>query len=217
MPHALNLVQKNQFDTIYHEHLSYFLVKPLLTLFGMEGMEVFDADKISTHGGSIRVFVKFPQNKNIATKTDKIAQFVKEEEKNRMYDIEAYEKFADKVMQSKIDFLQLLLNLKKAGKVVAGYGAAAKASTLLNYCGAGANLVKFIIDDSPLKQGKAFAGNRIPIYSSRAMEKNKPDYLILFAWTIARELMSKTKELQPKVKYVIPLPTQKIVSNESEL
>ena len=217
VPHALNLVQKNQFDTIYHEHLSYFLVKPLLTLFSMEGMEVFDVENISTHGGSIRVFVKFPQNKNIPTKSDKIGQFVKEEEKNNLYDKEEYGKFADRVMQSKIDFLQLLLNLKKTGKVVAGYGAAAKASTLLNYCGAGTNLVNYIVDDSPLKQGKAFAGNRIPIYPSKVMQKSKPDYLILFAWTIARELMSKTRDLQPKIKYVIPLPSPKIVSNENDL
>ncbi|MDO8633872.1 MAG: class I SAM-dependent methyltransferase [archaeon] len=217
VPYALNLIMKNEFDTIYHEHLSYFLVRPLLTLFEMEKLDVFDIQDIPIHGGSIRVFVKFPQNNGIKTMHQNIRKFVEKEEKNGLYFLDAYKKFSFRVLKSKIDFLELLLELKKDGKKIAGYGAAAKASTLLNYCGIGTEYIEFICDDSPLKQGKAFAGNHIPIIPSNALEKTKPDYLVLFAWTIAKELITKTKEFQSYGKYIIPLPRAKIILDEKNL
>ncbi len=217
VPYALNLVEKNEFDTIYHEHLSYFLVKPFLTLFEMEGMEVFDVTNVPIHGGSIRVFAKFPQNRNIKVNNVRIDEFIEKEKAKNLYSFQTYEKFAEVVLEAKIDFLSLLLKLKKEGKKVAGYGAAAKASTLLNYCGIGTGNIEFIIDDSPLKQGKAFSGNRVPIVPSDAIEKYRPDFLVLFAWTIAAELMKKTKGFQSKGKYILPLPKPRIVSSENEL
>lgn len=217
VPYALNLVEKKEFDTIYHEHLSYFLVKPLLKFFEIQKMTVFDIADISVHGGSIRVFAKFPDNDKIKVREENIERFLLKEKERNLYDARTYHEFSLEVLAAKIRFLELLLKLKKDGKKIAGYGAAAKASTLLNYCRISPEQVEFIADDSPLKQGMAFAGNRIPIVPSTEIEKQKPDYLVLFAWTIAKELVSKTKAYQSMGKYIIPLPSARIVSNEKEL
>ncbi len=210
-PHALNLIEKNEFDTIYHEHLSYFLVKPLIELFEIEKMEVFDIQKIAVHGGSIRVFVKFIENKKIGVQKERISEMQAEEEKKGLYGQEKYFEFANRAMDVKIGFLELMSKLKKVGKKIAGYGAAAKASTLLNYCGIGSDYIEFIADDAPSKQNKFFAGNRVPIYPSGKLEKSKPDYLVIFAWTIAEEIIKKTREKNFNGKYIIPMPFPKII------
>ena len=218
VPHALNLVEKNEFDTIYHEHLSYFLVKPLLMLFEMEGMQAFDIQKIPTHGGSIRVLAKKTENKKIKVESEKIKKFVEEEENKGLYEIDAYEKFAEKTLEAKIAFLQLMAGLKREKKKIAGYGASAKASTLLNYCGIGPGHIEFVIDDAPEKQNRAFSGNRVPIVANHALEKEKPDVLVIFAWTIAKEIIQKTISHQQRGgKYVIPMPFPRIIEGEKEL
>lgn len=217
VPYTLNLIEKNEYDTIYHEHLSYFLVQPLLTLFEMERMEVFNVENVKIHGGSIRVFSKFEENKGIKVNSENIAAFLAQEKSKGLHKFDIYKKFSQAVLKSKIDFLQTLLDLKKQGKKIAGYGAAAKASTLLNYCGVGQDYIEFIVDDSPLKQNKTLAGSRIPILPSSAISEKKPDFLVIFAWTIARELMSKTKDFHGKGKYILPLPSPRILSSENEL
>ncbi|MFH1663409.1 MAG: class I SAM-dependent methyltransferase [archaeon] len=217
-PYALHLIEKNEFDTIYHEHLSYFLVKPLLELLESEKMAVFDVQEIPIHGGSIRVFAKHSENKKIKIQEKNINSFLELENKNKLYDLNTYLAFAEKTLEVKIAFLQLMLKLKKEKKKIAGYGAAAKAGTLLNYCGIGSNYIDFIVDDAPTKQNKSFAGNRIPIVQSSVLEKEKPDYLVLFAWTIAKELIEKTKNFQRKGgKYIIPLPFPRIIENQTQL
>ena len=218
VPHALNLVTKNEFDTIYHEHLSYFLVKPLLFLFEKTGMEVFDVERVPTHGGSIRVFAKQKENKKIIVEKEKINAFILEEERNGLYEIAAYKKFAEKTMKAKKDFVQLLQELKKQNKKIAGYAASAKASTLLNYCGIGKETIGFIIDDAPEKQNRAFAGNRVPIVANSWLEKEKPDILVIFAWNIAKEIMQKINSNHEwRGKYVIPMPFPRIIESEREL
>ncbi len=216
-PYALHLIEKNEFDTIYHEHLSYFLVKPLIKLFESEEMKVFDVKEIPIHGGSIRVFVKHKENKEIQIQEKNIDFFLEKEKEKKLYDLETYFDFADKCMDVKIAFLKMLSELKKQKNKIAGFGAAAKASTLLNYCGIGTNYIEFIADDALTKQHKAFGGNRVPIVPSSVLEKEKPDYLVLFAWTIAKELIQKTKEHQKNGKYIIPMPFPKIVKDETEL
>ncbi|MFH1588826.1 MAG: class I SAM-dependent methyltransferase [Candidatus Diapherotrites archaeon] len=217
-PYAMHLIEKNEFDTIYHEHLSYFLVKPLLELFESEKLPIFDIQEIPIHGGSIRVFAKHPENTGIKINTECIQKFLNMEKEKKLYSLETYHDFAAKSLDVKIAFLQMLAKLKKEKKKVAGYGAAAKASTLLNYCGIGVNYIDFIVDDAPTKQNKSFAGNRVPIVPSSVLEKENPDFLAIFAWTIAKELIAKTKEHQKKGgQYIIPLPFPKIVKNESEL
>jgi len=216
-PYALHLIEKNEFDTIYHEHLSYFLVKPLIELFESEGLKIFDIHEIPIHGGSLRIFSKHKENQEIKVQEKNINFFLEKEKQKKLYDLKAYETFAQKCMEVKIAFLQMLSELKKENKKIAGYGAAAKAGTLLNYCGVGTNYIEFIVDDAETKQGKAFAGNRVPIQPSSILEKEKPDYLVLFAWTIAKELIQKTKQHQKQGKYIIPMPFPKIVKDETEL
>ncbi|MBI5553660.1 MAG: class I SAM-dependent methyltransferase [Candidatus Diapherotrites archaeon] len=211
VPHAQNLIEKNEFDTIYHEHLSYFLVKPLQELFRREGMKIFDIRKVATHGGSIRVFAKLPGNKRIRVQKARLHALCREEKIKGLYALPAYKKFAERVFDTRIAFLKLLARLRKQGKTIAGYGAAAKASTLLNYCGIGPETVSFIVDDAPTKQGKAFSGNRVPITSSAALKENHVDYLVLFAWTLTRELIRKTQGMNFRGKYILPLPSPRIM------
>ncbi len=216
-PYALHLIEKNEFDTIYHEHLSYFLVKPLLELFESEGLKIFDVQEIPIHGGSLRIFSKHKENNSIEVKEKNIEFFLQKENEKKLYDLKTYENFAYKCMEIKIAFLQLLLNLKKQEKKIAGYGAAAKAGTLMNYCGIGTNYVEFIVDDAETKQGKAFAGNRVSIVPSSYLEQEKPEFLVLFAWTIAKELIQKTRQQGFKGKYIIPMPFPKTAEKENEL
>lgn len=208
VPHALNLIEKNEFDTIYHEHLSYFLVKPMKELFEMGGMEIFDVQKIPIHGGSIRVFAKLKENKKFQVNSESINQILKEEEEKKLYSIERYQEFAEKSNEVKQKFIEMIQNLKSDGKSIAGYGAAAKASTLLNFCGLGKE-IEFIIDDAPSKQNKCFAGNRVPIVPASRLDEH-PDYLVIFAWTIAKEIMEKNKG-KYNGKYIIPMPNPKII------
>lgn len=215
-PYALHLIEKNEFDTIYHEHLSYFLVKPLIELFESEGLKIFDVHEIPIHGGSLRIFSKHKENEKIKTEERNINSFLQKEKEKNLYELNTYIDFAHKCMELKIAFLQLLAKLKKEKKKIAGYGAAAKAGTLLNYCGIGTNYIDFIVDDAETKQHKAFAGNRVPIVPSSILEKEKPDYIVLFAWTIAKELIEKTKK-QQQGKYIIPMPYPRIVKDETEL
>lgn len=217
-PYALNLIKKTEFDTIYHEHLSYFLVKPLITLFESEGLEIFDIHEIPVHGGSIRIFSKHKEDDLIKTKKEVIDSFIEKEKQEKLYDLATYFDFAEKTLEIKIAFIKMLSDLKKQKKKIAGFGAAAKASTLLNYCGIGTNYIDFIADDAETKQHKAFAGNRVPILPSKEIENSNPDYLVLFAWTIARELIEKTINHKSKGgKYILPLPYPKIVKDQTEL
>ncbi len=215
-PYALNLFEKTEFDTIYHEHLSYFLVHPLITLFNGLEMQVFNIQEIPIHGGSIRVFVKKSENKKIKVNEKVINEFLEREKKHGLNEFKSYASFAVKVGKVKKAFTNLLNKLKGEKKFVAGFAAAAKASTLMHYCKVGKEHIRFIIDDAPFKQNKAFSGNRVPIYS-RARLADNPDYLILFAWTIAGELIKKTRERGFKGKFIIPIPFPRIILSESEL
>ena len=217
VPHALNFIQKNEFDTIYHEHLSYFLVKPLITLFDMEGMELFDIQKVPMHGGSIRVFAK-KKDSTIPVEHETINTLLKEEADAGLYDSPAYLQFAEKTKEVRTAFVTMITDFLADGKKVAGYAASAKASTLLNYCGMDSTHISFIVDDGLEKQGKAFAGNRIPIVPNSELEKERPDILVIFAWNIAADLIKKTPAHQErKGQYVIPMPFPKVIANENEL
>jgi SAM-dependent methyltransferase len=218
VPYMLNLVKKNEFDTVYHEHLSYFLVKPLLKAFELNGLKVFNIKEFPIHGGTIRVFSTKKSNNNISVNKKAINYFLELEEKNKLYDINTYKEFGLKLLELKIEFLSLLLKLKKENKKIAGFGASAKGNTLLNYCGVGSDLIEFIVDETPEKQNMLYSGNRIPIYDFKALEEKKPDFLVILAWNFAREIMLKTKNHALRGgKYIIPIPRVRIVSNVDEL
>ncbi|MBI2541518.1 class I SAM-dependent methyltransferase [Candidatus Woesearchaeota archaeon] len=210
VPYLYDLISKNEFDTIYHEHLSYFLVKPLQKLYNDHGFTIVNIEKYPIHGGTIRVYAskKSPGRENPGKS---VSNFLNFEQNEGMYSLKTYNKLDDRVKKIKKDLLKALKNLKGKGKKIAAYGASAKGSTLLNYCGIDNGLISFIVDDTPEKQNHLAPGSKIKIVDASYMEKNKPDYLLLLAWNFAKEIMEKTSKIYGKpVRYIIPVPKVKI-------
>lgn len=209
-PYLAVFLQNNLFDTIYHEHLSYYSVKPLDIFFKRHGMRIFDVEETGSHGGSIRVFVC---RLNAKYKTQKsVSALLKKEVKLDLDNIKTYLEFAKRVDKNKTELNKLLKNLKKQGKSIAGYGAPAKGNTLLNYFKIGDNILDYIVDDSSYKQGLYTPGTHIPVVSSEQLKKNKPDYILLLAWNFAKPLMEKLSNFKNSGgHFIIPVPEPKIV------
>lgn len=208
------LIEKRLFDTIYHEHLSYFTLKTMMALMERLGMEVFDADKTDTHGGSLRVFVQ-KKNGN-RKKTESIKDFLNEEEKAKLYELSTYTKFAEKIERNKQALNKLLKDLKSEGRKIAGYGAPAKGNTLLNYFRIGTDLIDYIVDDSSWKQGLYTPGMHIPVVSSEHLHKNMPDYILILAWNFADSIINKISEFPISDMFIIPVPIPQVVSGVVE-
>lgn len=205
-PYLHDLLANNEFDTIYHEHLSYFLVKPLQILYSQNGLSINKIEKFPIHGGSLRIYA----SKNKSNIHQSVDEFLKLEK--NLHSIGPYRSFDRKVKKIREDLLKLLNELKRQNKKVLGYGASAKGNTLLNYCNAGRNLIKFIIEDTPEKQNKFAPGIKIPIKDASYLEKENPDFIVLLAWNFAKEIMQKTERFRQKGgKYIIPIPEVKIV------
>ncbi len=207
VPYLSDLFTKNEFDTIYHEHLSYFLVKPLKKLYEKHNLKIINIEKYPIHGGSLRIYA----SKNTLKDETNVQDFLRLEEKETLYDIKTYEKFNKKVINVKGELLKLLKDLKNKDKKVGAYGASAKGNTLLNYCGIDSELVSFIIDDTRAKQHHFAPGSRIEIVDTSWLEKDKPDYLLLLAWNFAKEIKERTSKIyKSEVKYIIPIPNVKV-------
>lgn len=201
------LLAKNLFDTIYHEHLSYFTLKTMSKLMERLEMEVFDVEKTDTHGGSLRVFI---QKKNgPRNKTGAVEVFLNEEDKKNLDKIETYKKFAEKIERNKEALRKLLNDLRSKNKRIAGYGAPAKGNTLLNHFDIGTDLIDYIVDDSKWKQGLYTPGMHIPVVSSDELARNRPDYILILAWNFADSIMGKLPNFD---KFIIPAPIPQIVS-----
>jgi len=186
-PHLLNLISQNQFDTIYHEHFSYLSFGTVVSIFAKNGLNVFDVEKIGTHGGSLRVYAQRSDTgkHNIDIRVE---QLVDEESMAGMTSIAFYCGFQEHAEQVKNDFLKFLIEKKEQGKLVVGYGAAAKGNTLLNFAGVKSDLVKYVVDRSPHKQNKFMPGSRIPIVSEDRLKVDKPDYVVIFPWNLCTEI-----------------------------
>lgn len=205
-PHLYQLVLNNQFDTIYHEHFSYLSFSTVSKIFEANDLEMFDVEEIPTHGGSLRIYAK---HKNDSSKPigHNVASLLKKEKDAGMLSIDYYKNFQSKIETVKNDLLEFLLLQKKAGKKVAAYGAAAKGNTLLNYCGIKNNLLDFVVDKSPHKQGKYLPGSHIHVFSENKIQEEKPDYILIFPWNIKDEIiqqLSYTREWG--AKFVITIP-----------
>ncbi len=210
-PHLMQLIENNQFDTIYHEHFSYFSFFTVKSIFEAHRLEIFDVEEIPTHGGSLRIYAK---HKNDSSKviSKNVNGLVDKEKLKRMDKIEYYTNFQERVNQVKDNFLEFLINQKKKHKIVIAYGAAAKGNTLLNYCGVKSDLIKFIVDASPYKQGKYLPGSHIPILNEIEIKKVKPDFIIIFPWNIQSEIVEQLKYVKEwNCKFVIPIPEVKIL------
>lgn len=190
-PHFLRLVEDCLFDTIYHEHYSYLSFITVKGIFEKQGLEVFDVEEIATQGGSLRIFAKHQEDGSKPI-TENVQILHKREENAGLQDLAYYKNFQHRVDQIKYETWQFLIEQKKAGKKVVGYGAAAKAATLLNYCGIkGNDLIEFIVDLSPHKQQKYLAGSHIPVVEEDEIKALKPDVIIIFPWNIKQEIMQQ--------------------------
>ena len=208
-PHLLQLIANNQFDTIYHEHFSYLSFLTVEKIFAAHGLKMFDVEELSTHGGSLRIFACHAEDDRPVG--IRVAQMLRKEDQAGLNDIATYAAFGEKVKETKRKLLDFLLEARKAGKTVAGYGAPAKGNTLLNYCGVRSDLVEFTVDRSPHKQGRFLPGTRIPIYGPDKIAEAKPDYLLILPWNLKDEVMEQMSEIKSwGGKFVVPIPEVKI-------
>ena len=209
-PHLLQLVQFNQFDTIYHEHFSYLSLLTVRQIFGKHGLTIFDVQEIPTHGGSLRIFAKHAATNTHAV-TGAVEILLQKEIAAGINTMQYYRGFQQKVTIVKNDFLAFLLEAKKQGKKVAAYGAAAKGNTLLNYCGIKTDLIDFVVDANPHKQNKFLPGSHIPVVSENVLKENQPDYIIIFPWNIKEEIVEQLSYVREwGGKFVTAIPSTNI-------
>lgn len=211
-PHLMQLIEHKQFDTIYHEHFSYLSFSTVDQIFRSNGLSVFDVEELGTHGGSLRVFAqridtgKYPISENVTKLLDR-------ETAAGMKRVAYYQGFQEQADKVKNDLLAFLLEAKSQGKTVAGYGAAAKGNTLLNYAGIRPNLLPYVCDAAPSKQGKFMPGSRIPIVAEERIREQKPDYVLILPWNIKEEIMAQLDYIRAwGGKFVVPIPNLSVMS-----
>ena len=203
-PHLLNLISQHQFDTIYHEHFSYLSFGTVVNIFAKNGLSVFDVEKLGTHGGSLRVFAQRSDTGSHHLSV-KVEELIDEENNAGMTTIDFYRGFQEHAEKVKNDFLRFLIEKKSQGKLVVGYGAAAKGNTLLNFAGVKSDLIRFVVDRSPHKQGKFMPGSRIPIVSEDRLASDKPDFVVVFPWNIFEEITAQFS-MQENSKFQLVTP-----------
>jgi len=207
-PHLLNLINENQFDTIYHEHFSYFSLYTVVKIFREHKLEIYDVDEISTHGGSLRVYAKHleDKSKDISNQIDSVLN-----KESSLHNLNGYREFQGRVNFIKNEFLEFLLKAKRENKKVIAYGAAAKGNTFLNYCGVKSDLIEFVIDKSPYKQNKFLPASHIPVVNESEIVKFKPDYIIILPWNIKDEIISQLDYIKKwNGKFVTAIPKLEI-------
>jgi len=205
-PHLLQLVNNNQFDTIYHEHFSYLSFYTVRRIFSSQGLELFDVDELPTHGGSLRIYAKHREDnsKNISSNVESILQ---KEINAGVNKLDYYANFTLQANKVKIALLSFLIEQKRKGKKIAGYGAAAKGNTLLNYCGIRNDFIDFVVDANPAKQGKYLPASHIPVVNEDHLKRNKPDFVIIFPWNLKEEIAAQLSYIRDwGGKFVIPIP-----------
>jgi SAM-dependent methyltransferase len=211
VPHLVRLVEGLQFDTIYHEHYSYFLLSTLVQLFAAHGLEVFDVDELASHGGSLRVYVKHPGDET-QPRSGRVDDLLAVEREGGYHQVEGYRDFERRVTETKWALLELLIGARRAGKTVVGYGAPGKGNTLLNYCGIRTDLLEYTVDRNPHKQGKFLPGTHIPIYPPTRIEETRPEYVLVLPWNLKREIMTQLSHIQEwGGRLIVPIPRAEIV------
>lgn len=188
-PHLLNLIRENQFDTVYHEHYSYLSLHTVNHIFSQQGLRIWDVEKLSTHGGSLRVYGGHATHSRATLPA--VAKLLEEEKEAGLLSLPLYLQFQAQANQVKDNLVTFLIEQKKVGKKVAAYGAAAKGNTLLNYAGIRPDLIPFVCDAAPSKQGKFMPGSHIPILSADILSREKPDFILILPWNIASEVKSQ--------------------------
>jgi 2-polyprenyl-3-methyl-5-hydroxy-6-metoxy-1,4-benzoquinol methylase len=210
-PHLLRLMQKNQFDTIYHEHFSYFSFITVQKIFKKHKLVIFDVEELQTHGGSLRIYAAH-ENDTEKTISNNILALIKKEKDAGLDRIESYKAFQEQVELTKRNILELLIELKNQGKQIVGYGAPAKGNTLLNYCGIRGDFLDYTVDASPHKQGLFLPGTHILVYSPDRISQTKPDYLFVLPWNLKDEIVEQTPYIKEwGGRYIIPIPEVTVI------
>jgi SAM-dependent methyltransferase len=205
-PHLMRLIERTQFDTVYHEHFSYLSLYTVARIFTTAGLKVWDVEQLSTHGGSLRVYGCHANNDRAPTAA--VAALLAEEARHGLQSLAGYQGFQARADRLRDDLLEFLTAQKRAGKKVAAYGAAAKGNTLLNYAGVTADLIPFVCDAAIAKQGKFLPGSHIPILPPSALAERRPDYLLILPWNIADEVKQKNAGLAAKgTRFVTAVPS----------
>ena len=210
-PHLMQLVENNQFDTIYHEHFSYLSFLTVKKIFEAQELDMFDVQEIPTHGGSLRIFAKHRED---TTKkiSQNVADLLRKEEMRGMNSLAYYDNFQQRALKIKMDLTTFLIEQKRSGKKVAAYGAAAKGNTLLNYCGIKNDLIDFVVDANPHKQNKWLPASHIPVVHEDVLKKVKPDYVVIFPWNLKEEIMRQLSYVKDwQGRFVIAIPELQII------
>jgi len=210
-PHLMQLIKNNQFDTIYHEHFSYFTLFTIIKIFEKHDLKIFDVEELTTHGGSLRIYATH-RNSKITENINNINNVLEKENLMKLHEISGYLDFQEKANKIKNDLLQFLIQQKQANKTIAAYGAAAKGNTLLNYCGIKKDLIDFVVDASPYKQGKYMPANHIPILNEQKIKHDKPNFILILPWNIKDEIIKQLEYIKEwNGKFVVAVPNIEII------
>ena len=211
-PHLMKLIEENQFDTIYHEHFSYFSFYSVEKIFSEHGLILFDVEEIPTHGGSLRIYAchRGDSSKYV---DQRVIDLREKEAEAGVNGLAYYVRFQENVIETKRKILDFLISVKRKGKMVAGYGAPGKGNTLLNYCGVRTDFIDYTVDRNPYKQGKYLPGTHIPIFHPDKIYETKPDYVFILPWNFKDEIMEQMTDIQDwGGKFVLPIPELTIIS-----
>ena len=210
-PHLYRLMERNQFDTIYHEHFSYFSFITVEKVFAAHGLTLFDVEELDTHGGSLRIYGRHTENSLLDVSSNVSA--LRQHELNEGFSrIETYSAFAEQVKETKRAILEFLIGAKRAGKTVVGYGAPGKGNTLLNYCAIRQDFLEYTVDRSPYKQGKYTPGTRIPIHDPERIRQTRPDYVFILPWNLTEEITGQMAYIRDwGGKFVVPIPRVRVL------
>lgn len=211
-PHLMKLMEENQFDTIYHEHFSYFSLMTAESIFAAHKLVLFDVEELPTHGGSLRIYGRHEEDTTHRV-TDRYRE-LKQREKAAEFDrLGTYTLFAEKVKETKRKLLEFLIEAKRKGKTIAGYGAPGKGNTLLNYCGVRGDFIDYTVDRNTYKQGKFLPGTHIPIFPPEKIRETKPDYVLILPWNFKDEIMEQVAYIREwGGQFVVPIPEVRVYS-----
>ncbi|MFL5575759.1 MAG: methyltransferase domain-containing protein [Gemmatimonadaceae bacterium] len=205
-PHLLRLIAHREFDTVYHEHFSYFSLLAVEAVFAAHGLRIWDVDEIPTHGGSLRIYARHADHP-AAVPTERVHDLRARELAAGLDRVETYGAFAERVVEVKLALLEFLIRARREGKRVAGYGAPAKGNTLLNFCGVRADLLPFTVDRSPHKHGTFLPGTHIPVYPPERILAERPDYVLILPWNLKDEIMEQMAAVREwGGRFVVPIP-----------
>jgi len=209
-PNLFNLIELNQFDTIYHEHFSYFSFTSALRIFAAHGITLFDVEELPTHGGSLRIFGRLESNDDLPV-SEHAREMVEREQAKGVDDPAIYAEYGARVEETKANLLEFLINARREGKVVAGYGAPGKGNTLLNYCGIRTDLLAFTVDRSPAKHGRFLPGTHIPVYQPHHIFEARPDYVLILPWNLRNEISAQMAGIRDwGGRFVVPIPNLEV-------